>query len=122
MSAVDDYRKRPAPDTPLDGAISMQYADAAIAELEAENKKYQPWKASYFDMRDQRDRAEAELAAQKRERDEWMTRAEQAEADLADCAKTRGELKDALDAAEAEVARLNLICDRLAAAGHRGDE
>lgn len=33
-----------------------------------------------------------------------------------------GELKDALHAAEVEVARLNHICDRLAAAGHRGDE
>lgn len=28
-------------------------------------KKYQPWEASYFDMRDQRDKAEAELAALK---------------------------------------------------------
>ena len=49
-------------------------------------------------------------------------RAEQAEADLADCAKTRGGLKDALDAAKDEIMRLNDICDRLAAAGHRGDE
>jgi hypothetical protein len=36
MSAVDEYRKRQAPYTALDGAISMQLADAAIAELEAE--------------------------------------------------------------------------------------
>lgn len=68
------------------------------------------------------ERAEAELAKQKHERDEWMERAEQAEADIADCAKTCGGLEYRLKQAEAEVVRLNGICDRLAAAGHRGDE
>jgi len=73
--------------------------DARIAEQGAENAKYQPWRASYFDMRDQRDKAEKRIAELEAQRDRAIGLAEEAQALVVRAA-------DIADAFKAELAAL----------------
>ena len=108
-----------------DAMYAMQQSrdslETELAALKAENAKYQPWKASYFDMRDQRDKAERELAALKARDAELATMVDPADPSPDRCSEC-GVLEAELAAVRSELATAHEIAHANARRAQIGDE
>ena len=96
-----------------------------IAEEDDKNKRLDEMRAALAkqslhveDCHRQVEQAEAELQAAQWALAQWQAEEEDWVRDRETCMEVERLLRLRLEKAEAEVARLNLFCDRLAAAGH----
>jgi monomeric isocitrate dehydrogenase len=121
MSALEEYRKTFVEYTDIDGdehEMVLKYkADAAIAELEAENEDlkrrsmeqeegYQPWRASYFQQKQRAEHAEAELD---RRADEEAKRLQDEAVERKRCTVERDRALDELAALNGQHERLDRL-------------